>query len=85
MAWKDILKGHPDEDTPDTLAWQAKQNRLRAQMEQGGSVPDWGNKAIVMEEDKSRAGLVVGQVTNPQGKKIPVYHPNIVLSSEWGS
>ena len=44
MTWKDILKGHPDEDTPDTLAWQAKQNRLRAEMEQGGSVPDWGRR-----------------------------------------
>jgi len=84
MSWEEILKENP-EDIVNTPEWKAKQDRLRAKMEQGRFVPDWGDKAIIIEEDKGHAKAVVGKVTNPNGKKVNVYSPNIVLASDWGN
>ena len=87
MNLQDILKEQSDEDTPNTLAWQSKQNRLRTQMEQGNSVPEWTKRITIVsgEEEKiGQAKIVVGKTTNPNnGKKVNVYSGGIVLASEW--
>tara|TARA_R110002167_G_scaffold359438_1_gene576096 strand:+ start:2601 stop:2873 length:273 start_codon:yes stop_codon:yes gene_type:complete len=89
MSWKNIIKEDRGEDTPGTLAFQGKQNKLRSQMESGESVPMWTKRFEIVsgkEEKVGEAKPVVGYVINPNNsskKKVNVYTPNIVLASEY--
>jgi|13_taG_2_1085334.scaffolds.fasta_scaffold323059_2 hypothetical protein len=96
MSWKNIIKEDRneaegyydrDENTPGTLAWQSKQNKLRRKMESGESVPMWTKRFEIVsgdEEKRGEAKAVVGYVINPNNKKkVNVYAPNKVLASEY--
>lgn len=87
MSWKNIIKEDRGENTPGTLAFQGKQNKLRRQMESGESVPMWTKRFEIVsgdEEKRGEAKVVVGYVINPNtNKKVNVYSPNKVLASEY--